>query len=77
MRTQVEEIFHLVVDLSAEARARYFADHDIDLMMCREIEALIGFDASSSNALKHAIGEVAERTLRASNQKANCADLTG
>jgi serine/threonine protein kinase len=63
MRTEVEEIFHQVVDLSAEARAHYFTEHEIDTEMSRAIEDLIGFDASSSIALKHAIGALAERTL--------------
>src|SRR5215467_14152325 len=73
MKSRIETIFHQVVDLSPRARARYFAEHDVDAETRREVEGLIGFDASSSTALKRAIGRVAERALeRFEPQELSC-----
>ena len=63
MRIQVEELFHEVADLSAEARARYLAERDVDARTRREVEALVAFDSSSSTPLKRDICEVAEGAL--------------
>jgi serine/threonine protein kinase/tetratricopeptide (TPR) repeat protein len=63
MRTRVEELFHEVADLPVEARAGYFAAHEADTTTRREVEALVGFDASPSTALEREIGQVAQRAL--------------
>jgi tetratricopeptide (TPR) repeat protein len=63
MRPRVEELFHEVADLSADARNRYFAERGIDAITQREVEALLAFDARSSTSLERDIGQVAERAL--------------
>jgi hypothetical protein len=63
MKARIETIFHRVVDLSAEERACYFLENNVDTQARREVEALIGFDSSSSTVLKRDIGRVAERAL--------------
>jgi serine/threonine protein kinase len=63
LNANVEELFHEVADLSAEARARYFAEHAIDAATQREVEALVAFDSHASRSLEHQISEVAERAL--------------
>ena len=50
MRNRVEEIFHEVADLSAEARARYFTQQGIDTKTRIEVEALVFFDADRALA---------------------------
>ena len=59
MRIRVEELFHQVADLSAKARARYYAEHDVDAKTQREVEELISFDSRTNTALKRDIGQVA------------------
>ena len=63
MRNRVEEIFHEVADLSAEARARYFTQQGIDTKTRTEVEALVLFDADSSTSLERDIEQVAQRAL--------------
>jgi tetratricopeptide (TPR) repeat protein/tRNA A-37 threonylcarbamoyl transferase component Bud32 len=63
MRNRVEEIFHEVADLSAEARARYFTQQGIDTKTRIEVEALVLFDADSSTSLERDIEQVAQRAL--------------
>jgi serine/threonine-protein kinase len=63
MRIQVEELFHEVADLSAEARARYFAERDVDVTTRTEVEALLAFDSCASTSLERDMGQVAQRTL--------------
>src|SRR6185369_11590254 len=55
---EVEEIFHVVADLSAPDRARYFAEHRIDPTIQAEVEQLLVFD-SSTESLHRGIGEAA------------------
>src|SRR5258706_13432570 len=59
---RVEELFHHVADLSAEARVRYFDEHDIDASLRSEVEALVAFD-SPSRSLEREIGQVAQGAL--------------
>lgn len=63
MRSLVEQIFHDVADMSAEARARYFLQQGIDDDTRSEVEALLVFDANSSASLERDIGQVAQRAL--------------
>jgi len=41
LNDQVQELFHELADLPAEARARYFAEHGVDEQTRREVEALL------------------------------------
>jgi tRNA A-37 threonylcarbamoyl transferase component Bud32/tetratricopeptide (TPR) repeat protein len=45
MRSRVEELFHIVADLSTEERDQYFHEHGIDESAKREIEELLAFDS--------------------------------
>src|SRR5438309_1190767 len=63
MRIQVQELFHEVADMSVEARARFFAERDVDLTTQREVEALVAFDSGASTALQKDIGHVAQQAL--------------
>jgi len=59
MKIRLEELFHSVADLSAAARARYFAEHDIDPKTQREVEELVSFDAMNTTSLERDIGRIA------------------
>src|SRR5215468_2681921 len=63
MRTRVEEIFHAVLDLSAEDRARYFMERSVDVTTQREVEALLACDSHFSRSLDDDIGRVARQVL--------------
>src|SRR5258706_6490296 len=63
MRNRVEHLFHEVADLSAEARARYFDERDVDARTRQEVEALVAFDSQASTSLEQEIGQVAQRAL--------------
>jgi serine/threonine protein kinase/tetratricopeptide (TPR) repeat protein len=63
MVTRVEELFCEVADLSPEVRARYFAERNIDELTRREVEALLAFDACSTQSLDRDIGQVAQQAL--------------
>ena len=51
MRSQVQELFHAVADLSAESRVQFFTEHDIDLNTQREVEQLLAFDSAFTLSL--------------------------
>jgi tRNA A-37 threonylcarbamoyl transferase component Bud32/tetratricopeptide (TPR) repeat protein len=73
MSIRVEELFHDVADLSAEARERFFAEHDVDAVTRREVEALLAFDCRSSMSLESDIGQVAQGALaRIEHQDIQC-----
>jgi serine/threonine protein kinase/tetratricopeptide (TPR) repeat protein len=63
MNERVQELFHLLADLSSEARTQYFAEHDVDFDTCREVEALLAFDSGASAFLLRDISVAAERSL--------------
>ena len=63
MRTRVDEIFHEVADLSAEARGRYFVEHEVDDETRAEVEALVVFDSDATDSLERDIGQVAHCAL--------------
>src|SRR5580693_2090170 len=63
VRILVDELFHAVVDLSAEDRSRYFIEHKAAFDIRTEVERLIAFDASPTIRLEKKIGQVAEWTL--------------
>jgi tRNA A-37 threonylcarbamoyl transferase component Bud32/tetratricopeptide (TPR) repeat protein len=63
MNAHVQELFHYVADLTADERARYFAEHAVDEETRREVEALLAFDPGASGLLQRDIGLAAERAL--------------
>jgi serine/threonine protein kinase len=63
MNAYVEELFHELVDLSAEARTRYFAEHDVEVSTRREVEALLAFDSGASQCLLRDISMAASQSL--------------
>jgi serine/threonine protein kinase len=64
MRHQIEKLFHEVVDLSPEARARYFDENAVDPQIRSELEELLAFDAVSSGSMTREVGAVAELVLK-------------
>ena len=58
MKSRLEELFHTVADLSPAARARYFAEHDIDSITRREVEELVSFDSINTTSLDSEIGRL-------------------
>jgi len=64
MNIRVEELFHEVADLSAEERAQYFIERDVDHDTRREVEALLAFDSGTSAFLLRDISTAAGRALR-------------
>jgi hypothetical protein len=64
MNARIEALFHELADLSAGARASYFAKHAIDDETRRELEALPVFDLGSSTFLLRNVGDAAGRALR-------------
>lgn len=63
MKARVEQLFHEVVELSPEARARYLAEHEIDEETRLEVEELIRFDGNTNTSLLADIGRIAGRAL--------------
>jgi hypothetical protein len=63
MNARVEELFHVVADLSPEARAQYFAEHHVDEQTRHEVEALLTFDSGASAFLLRDISVAASRAL--------------
>jgi len=59
MSAAFDDLFNEMADLSPEARARYFDEHDIDRATRLEIEELLRFDGESSSALRNYIRELA------------------
>jgi serine/threonine protein kinase len=63
MNARIEELFHKVADLPAEARTQYFAEHAVDEETRREVEALLEFDSGASLFLQRDISIAASRAL--------------
>lgn len=59
MNVRVNELFHELADLSPEARAEYFAEHEIDRQTRNAVENLLVFDSRSSASLQCDIGAAA------------------
>ena len=62
-RVCVEEIFAQLADLPVEAQSRYFAHHDVEPTIQREVEALLALDSGSGFSLEGNINLVAQRAL--------------
>ncbi len=63
MTNEVEKLFEELVELSPEARAQYFASHDVDHAVRRDVEGLLHFDSGASAFLQHNVGAAANRAL--------------
>lgn len=63
MNARIEELFHSVADLTAEARAQYFAEHQVDQETRQEVEALLTFDSGASSFLQRDISIAASWAL--------------
>jgi tetratricopeptide (TPR) repeat protein len=63
MRTEIEQLFHTLTDLSPDARAQYLAEHEIDGETRREAEALLAFDSGASAFLAREVSIAAGRAL--------------
>ena len=63
MNARVKELFHELADLDAEARVRYFDEHDIHEETRAEVEQLLAFDAGAATILERGIGDAASRAL--------------
>ncbi len=63
MNARVRELFHELSDLDPEARARYFAEHEIDHETRSEVEELLAFDSGASTVLERDIAAAASRAL--------------
>ncbi|HEV8043205.1 MAG TPA: protein kinase [Bryobacteraceae bacterium] len=63
MNARIEELFHKVADLPAEARTQYFAEHAVDEETRQEVEALLTFDSGASSFLQRDISIAASRAL--------------
>jgi serine/threonine-protein kinase len=73
MRIRVEELFHAVADLTPEARARFFAENQVDPMTQREVERLVVYDLQTATAMEKDIGSVAlEAIARVGQQGCLC-----
>ena len=69
MRSRVEELFPAVADLPTEARARYFAENEVDPKIQRVVEGLVAFDSPSTTSLDEDIGSVALGALERVEQQ--------
>lgn len=63
MNDRVQDLFDKIGDLPPESRARYFAEHDVDPELRREVEALLSFDSGASGYLQQGIGAAAELAI--------------
>jgi tetratricopeptide (TPR) repeat protein/predicted Ser/Thr protein kinase len=63
MNARVSDLFHELADLSPEARAQYFAAHEVDLETRSEVEDLLAFDSGSSALLHRDLGAAAGDVL--------------
>src|ERR1039457_1025495 len=63
MKVEVERLFHELVDLSPQARARYINEHPVDEDTRQEVEALLAFDPGASSSLAREISIAASRAI--------------
>lgn len=63
MNARVQELFHELAGYTAADRARYYAEHEIDEIMLREVELLLAFDSGSTAVLQQHIGAAASRSV--------------
>lgn len=63
MNERVQKLFQELSDLDPEARAQYFAEHEVDGESRAEVEELLAFDRGASTILDREIGAAANRAL--------------
>jgi serine/threonine protein kinase len=63
MNARIEELFHSVADMTAEARTQYFVQHQVDEETRQEVEALLTFDSGASSFLQRDISIAASWAL--------------
>ena len=63
MKNRVEELFHEIVDLPADERARFLAACGVDETTRQEVEALLAFDLCADTTLEEEIGQMAQGAL--------------
>jgi serine/threonine protein kinase len=63
MRSRVEELFHEVVDLSAEDRDRRFAEANVAERTRTEVQALLEYDRTATHSLHSSFSQAAEEAL--------------
>jgi tetratricopeptide (TPR) repeat protein/predicted Ser/Thr protein kinase len=63
MNARVQELFHELADLPAEARTRYFAEHEVDEETRNEVEELLAYDSGASAFLVDGVTLAASRAL--------------
>ncbi len=64
MRPEVAELFYKLADLSAEARALYFAEHPVDAATRQEVEELLAHDATEADPLTQSIAVTAAQAFQ-------------
>ena len=72
MKLEVKKLFHELADLSADARAHYFAEHAVDEETRREVEALLRFDSGASTHLARVVGDAASQALEVDGKGWRC-----
>ena len=72
MKLEVKKLFHELADLSAAARADYFAEHAVDEETRREVEALLLFDSGTSTHLGRVVGAAAIEALEVDGKGWRC-----
>src|SRR4051812_37020588 len=73
MKAVVHSLFHELLDLPPEARAKVFADRRIDPDVRAEVESLLGFDSNDQHSLTAGIRSLAEDIVQ-SSQSSNSND---
>ncbi len=63
MNPRVQELFHILADRSPQERASYFAEHEVEDEIRKEVEALLVVDSGASEFLLRDIGGVARQAL--------------
>src|SRR5579863_3349007 len=55
MRTNAQELFQQIANLSQEARDRYFVEHQVDEQTRKEVEERLAYEASTTSVLAEEI----------------------
>ncbi|HYP14043.1 MAG TPA: serine/threonine-protein kinase, partial [Bryobacteraceae bacterium] len=63
MKAELPVLFGAVADLSVDARARYYADHAVDLDAQLELEELLAHDGGNDDSLLQMVGVAAKAAL--------------
>lgn len=72
MSPEVAALFRVLVDLPPEARASYFADHDVEPHTRREVEELLAHDSTDGDRLSMIVGTASRSLLQAAAVGMRC-----